>query len=237
MICSQCKNEKWDRDICPVCGLSEKDSLLLKADNLKAEGKNLSASEVYQKYLQLNPGDLNALKKRATVLCLDTISTFEGHKFDHANDALLQTLEKDWFWERGHELRIDLYSRFGELEKLAEEYKKFGMKDETRKPSCDRWIVTIQLTKKYSENLPTIDTTLPQEDDFLVNLKSYWMVLLLPFLLWGIFKVPFFSKAEGENGFYKTIFFMIVLGVLILATFAFVIAANRRKRAGKNAKN
>ncbi len=103
MICPLCKNEKWDVDICPKCGLDENEALLTKAKELKLAERYLEAGDLFQKFIQLEPGEENALRMLATCLSIETISRRDVMLFERTRKALTQALDNDWAWDQGHQ--------------------------------------------------------------------------------------------------------------------------------------
>lgn len=209
----------------------------MKAEQYRTAGQNLLAAEQYQKYLQLNPDSLDILQKKAISLSLDALSDIDNSKFQKADLSIQKALEKEWIWERGHELRVDLYLHFGELGKLEEEYNTIGAKDERRKLFCEHMLRTVKLTKKYSENLPSFNTSLEQGENFLWKIEYLWFFLLLPILWWVITKIAESIDASEENKVYKIFFVVTVLVTLISTPFAMIIFLNRKNKGLKNEKN
>ncbi|MGH7738713.1 MAG: tetratricopeptide repeat protein, partial [bacterium] len=124
MLCPNCKNEKWNDETCPHCGMDHPAAILAQADHYHRDGLNIQAARQYEEYLRLDPDRWEVSRKRAIAWYGETVSTKNKSLFDKADQALAQTLDQDWDWEQGHQFRVNLYYAFGRLEEMTQEYSK-----------------------------------------------------------------------------------------------------------------
>lgn len=231
MICPKCRNEKLDLDVCSQCGLTEREALLQAAQVSRRDGKLSPAINFYDKYLRLEPGDAEALRQKATCLYLHAVQRMEPTWFDQANQALKLILEKDWAWEAGHQHRIDLFSSFGRLEELEEEYRQVQTDDEPKQTACLNALKVIQLTKKFKEE--TFLSTESALDANALWLKKTWPLLLLPFVLWVMFEFSDFIRAKETDDYSWLFFVWILLGLLVILLFYIYMKLSRDSRKKK----
>lgn len=219
MICPNCKNEKWDADTCPQCGLDGKTALLSLADTLRKAGKWRQAAETYDKYLALAPGVKDVKRRKASCLC-QAAATSDPALFDMAGVFLGQLLEEDWDWEEGHLLRMDLFYHFGKLDVLLNEYQQTGFRNENRKAYCDQMIRVIRLTDQFRKNPPVVHTSLEGEGGRLSWLKKYWpLVIGLPLVVLAVVKVSTTPHSKDEGNFLFLFLAYVILGLIVLVLF------------------
>lgn len=234
MICPQCKNEKLDEDICHECGLSEKEALKSVADTLQREGRTALAIEFYQKYLLLDPDSIEVLRKKSSCLCLEAMGRGTVSMFDAANEALMQTLHKEWGWEKGHQFRVDLFSRFGKLADLREEYENIARQDAPRKESCEDIVKIIKLTEKFKNEPPAVLTELNQEDKLFAVLKNFWPLFVGAMIGWVAIEVTASFVSDDKNN--KLIVFLLrgFLGFSLLGLLVMNVLSYRKNKDQKN---
>jgi hypothetical protein len=217
LICLLCKNEKWDADICSNCGLDKKEALLAKAKELKLSEKYLEAGDLFQKFLQLEPGEKNALSMLATCLSIEAISRRDVMLFERTRRALTQALDNDWAWDQGHQFQIDLFICFGKQADLIKDYEQMVLRDDTRRSISKKMIKIIQLTERFKKNPPVVSTSSTSNLELLKSFKKYWTLLFgLPILLGVIYEVPNFSYGNGEKKSFLALFIFMIFGTGIL---------------------
>lgn len=177
-VCPSCKKEKWNQDICPHCGLGEKEALLRMADLYWREEENGPAIDLYDKYLVLEPDDIDVAFKRAGCLCAEAFSRRSRSLFQKADQEILRILENHWDWQTGHRYRIDLYSRFGDLRILIKEYDKVHRRHASREPSCDKIIRNITLVTHFKEDPPLVHRSLDDLGEAVLLWRSFWPLIL-----------------------------------------------------------
>ncbi len=218
MICPQCKNEKWDQETCPDCGLGEKEALLNQAEIFKKEGNLLTALGFYEKYLFLDPGNFEVLSQRAVCLCQEAVSRGEIPLFQKADEALISVFQTSWTWERGHQTRVDLYYNFGKLEELLNEYENISLEKDFRYSISQKMIKIINLTRKFKETPPAVLTTV-KGDNQTIYIKSFWPLFIgVPILLWGAYEIAALphSREGGNVVILFFVFLFIALSIIVL---------------------
>jgi hypothetical protein len=231
LICPKCKNEKLDRDICPRCGLSECEALLQTAQSFHQEGNISSAIEFYGRYLRLKPSNTEVSRQKVICLYLEAVKSKKPEWFDQANRALVLELEKDWNWEPGHQYRIDLFSSFGKLKELEEEYLRIQTSGETKRAVCANLLKIIRLTKKFKEENLTFANSAPKTN--LSWLRKAWPLLLIPVVLLGLFSLSDSSTSKDPEYFSWAPFIGIILGLLIVILLLVALKLNRQNPKNK----
>jgi hypothetical protein len=238
LICPLCKNEKWNNDICPNCGLGEKEALLARANELKKREMYLEAGDLFQKFLQLEPGQKSALRMLAVCLSIETISRRDVVLYERARAALTQALDSDWLWDQGHQFQIDLSICFQKQADLINDYEKMSLNNEARKSVSERMIKVIRLTEKFKDNPPVVSTNLTSDFGGMSFFKKYWIVLLgLPILLFAIYEVPniFYGNKEKISFLAPFIFLTLGAGILVLILMGLnIYRKNKESVMGKN---
>jgi tetratricopeptide (TPR) repeat protein len=229
LICPNCKSERWEGELCPQCGLSEKQAFLKLAASYRNSGKPGPATECYEKILRLDPEDKEVRREKALCLVQEAMSRRDAGLFLKSDEALKGILLGDWGWEKGHEQRVSLSACFGELEKLQKEYAKEIGSDPSKKETGEKILETITLARKFSENPPVAETTLGPEESVGLWLRSFWPVIL------GFFSLPLFVGAlpslrevKALNQ-YLTIFFAWAFLVFSMV-FLFILSLNFYKK-------
>ena len=237
MICSHCKNEKWDIDVCPNCGLSEREALWAEAEKSRKSQKWLFAVKAYQKYLLFQPRHLEALQKVANCLSMIASLNFQDSLFHQASQAIFEALNEDWDWERGHELLIDLYTRYEKLEDLSKQYEQIASREVAKAKICENMVRTIRLTQKFKNALPVVNTSLDQTNSLKEFIKDFWFLFLLPLLLGAIYIGSTLLNSRNEKQTYFLIFLITGLGLSVLVTFMVSVALRRKKRTSGKSEN
>jgi hypothetical protein len=236
LICPKCRNEKLDQDVCPQCGLAEREALLQAAQLSRQKGNISSAIDFFDRYLHLEPDNIEVKRQKIACLYLETVKSMEPSRFDQVNRMLALGLERDWNWETGHQYRINLFSSFGRLNELEEEYLRIRASDETKQAVCVKVLNIIQLTKKFKEETPLSADSAPNAR--LSWLRKAWPLLLLPIVLWGMFKLSDTSASKDPEYFSWMPFVWIILGILVILLLLVAMKLNRynskKNEAGKN---
>lgn len=220
MICPSCKNEKWDKDVCPQCHLDEKAALLIRAETYGLEGKHDLELEFYNRYLRIEPTSINILIKRANNLHIAAISSSEERLFNQANEALLFIIEKDWSLEKAHYYRVNLFFHFGKLNILKTEYEQMCLGNEIRKKVCDDILKVISLTEKFNQG--HLGSSVNAAFDGNVLLKSFLPLLIgLPLLLGAVYRTVLLLSAKEENDTVMAAGIFMLLGASILILILF----------------
>jgi len=238
LICPKCRHEKWTEDVCPNCGLDQKKALLEMAEFTRRLSRFAEASKLYDQFLQLVPGDLEAQKGKATCLYLEGLKDLDENKFQKADEAIIRALEKDWAWEKGHFSRVDLYFHFSKIETLKKEYEGIATRDENKKNICERILRIIQLTKKFHETPLVVQTEISgRYQEFGSFLKKYWIMIIgIPFLLGMIWGLAEMSRSVDENKKTMIVFMSFTLGLGLLMLFVANIVTLRKKSKQKTEK-
>lgn len=234
MICPKCKNEKWDENICPQCGLSEKEALLFAGELFDKAGKVHQATECYEKYLLLEPNNFEVECKMAAGVCSEAISRREPPLFEKADSVTKNILERHWGWEKGHQIRSGLFFCFNQLDMLNNEYELVCQKDESKRKYCEKMITNIKLMKKFMETHPTAYGQYPFEDEneYALWFKSFWPLALgAPVILGGIYAFSKLQNAKDPNSFLYSLITFVVAGSGIIALF--LLSMNFYKKNGK----
>jgi hypothetical protein len=221
LICPKCRNEKLAQDVCPQCGLPEREALLQAAQSFRQAGKISSAIGYLDRCLHLGPGDTEALRQKAVCLYLEAIKSRELKWFDQANQTLVLELEKDWNWEPGHQYRIDLFSSFGRLKELEEEYLQTQTSDPVKKTICADMLKIIRLTRKFKEE--TLLTAESEPNNKWSWLKTMWPLGLLPFAILAMFMLSAAARSK-ETGYLEWIpYLWMLLGISVIFLFLFTM--------------
>jgi tetratricopeptide (TPR) repeat protein len=188
MICPYCKNEKLQAEICPSCGLGEKEALLKTADHCWNQGKQELALDYYGRYLTLEPGDFEAACKLASCLFSMALNRRDPLLFEKADRQIAQILENHWDWQSGHDQRLNLSICFGKLDSLRKDYAEIREKDPARAAVCDRMIRMIQLSERFRDERPEVPKSLEEADKNTMRLESFWIfgvgILVASALTW-----------------------------------------------------
>ena len=233
MICVQCKNEKWDQDICSQCGLGEKEALLKRANGYRNDRNYSQAVDYYNKVLSRDPDDTDVLKQKANCIYSEAVSLREKLLFEKAEELLSSILKNDWSWEKGHQLRIDLFYCFGQLDKLSKEYLEISDREGPRQKIAREALKVIQLTTRFNENPPNVLTELSSNTEWLLLLKSFWLLFLgIPGLLWLVYKLTVAPHAREESnapGLFFVLMIIITTIILIIYTSMKMYKRNQTK--------
>jgi tetratricopeptide (TPR) repeat protein len=195
MLCPNCKNEKWNEDTCPQCGLDQKTALLNQGDLYQKEGRNLEAVKFYEQTLLLNPEDWDVLRKRAIGLYSAALSAGNKALFDKAEEALTQALEKEWNWEQGHQFRINLFYDFGNLKEMQQAYTRTSQQNPGRKEMAEKILKIIHLTEKFAQ--AQSEPSAPSAAQELSKWLLPGALLSIPFWLWILWR--FLYPADPKN--------------------------------------
>lgn len=239
MICPQCKNEKWNDNACPHCGLGEKEALLSAGEGFQKTGRMPQAIECYEKYLKLEPVDFKVECLKAKALCLEAVSTKNPTLFKSADDYVSKLLEKHWDWEEGYQQRVNLFYCFGKLEELETEYRLRLEKTPLGRDINQRVIEIIHLTQKFRENPPPFsEPILPDEVPSLWSKDFLPLLVGLPLVLGMAYGVSKFLDVKERNSVFLFFFVFLVSGLIIVALFFLsmnLYRKNRKKpKGGKN---
>lgn len=233
MICPKCKNEKLGEDVCPKCGLSQKEALGSLATSLQMEGKIAGAIEIYDQYLRLEPDAIEVLRKKAVCLCLEAMATKNNLLFQTANETLLRGLGDDWNWEKGHQCRVDLFSRFGKLPDLLGEYESVAKQDNAKKNNCEKVVGIIRLVEKFKSETEPVVTAVGRDNEFIIIWKCFWPSLFGALVVWAVMNISswFVSVDSGNNiGF---ISLKAILGFSLLSLiFLNILSYRKEKKSG-----
>ena len=218
MICVQCKNEKWSQDICPNCGWGDREASLAKADQFRQSGRYLSAIDFYNKVLSADPENMDVQMLKANCLYLEAVSTHKKSFFDQARGSLEQILQKKWDWEKGHQLRVDLFLSFGSLDELAKEYEPVANVEGPKKRIAQDIVRIIQLSKKFKENPPDVIVEVNLTNEWVKLLKSFWFLPLgIPPLLWLAYKFSSDPHSKEESGTPGLFLVLMIITLMIIA--------------------
>lgn len=239
MICPQCKNEKWNDNACPHCGLSEKEALLSAGEGFQKAGRIPQAIECYEKYLELEPGDFKVGCLRAKALCLEAISTKDPSLFKSADDHFSELLEKRWDWEEGYQQRVNLFYCFGKLEELEAEYRIRFEEAPQRRDVYQRIIGIIHLARKFKENPPSFTEPVLLDEGPTLWSKDFLPLLVgLPLVLGTAYGVSKSLDVKEGNSVFLLFFVFFVSGLIIVALFFLSMNLYRKNRkrpkGGKN---
>ena len=199
MLCPNCKNEKWNEEVCPRCGMDSQAALLSKGDLYQQEGRPLDAARCYEQYLKLSPDSWDVARKRAICLYAGALSRQDG-PFAQADQALAQALEQEWDWEQGHQFRVNLAYAYGRLEEVRDYYEKTAAENLERREQADKTMKIILLTERFAA---------PEGEDKAASPKKPWissdwvtlaMVLAVPLWLWFLARTLFPSTATATSG-------------------------------------
>lgn len=211
MICPFCKIEKWEADPCPQCALSEKQALFKVAEDFRVLGEIPKALEYLEKLLLLEPNHPEGGRQRAALLCRFALERKEETWFKRASDSMTETLEGDWTWEKGHQIRTNLYHGFGKLETLLKIYQELA-KDSWRKPVCEESMRGIRLMMDFQRNPPNFSTTLPEEAFSTLAVKNWIPSIAALFcLLASSLGISFSSHSSGEKGNVPLLVFLTIV--------------------------
>lgn len=238
MICPKCRHEKLAEDICPNCGLDQKKALFEMGEFTRGLSRFAEAVKWYDRFLQLVPEDLEAQKGKATCIYLECLKGQDEDAFKKSDEAILQALEKDWDWEKGHLSRVDLYFHFSKIETLKKEYEGIGIRDDRKGKVCSKILGIIQLTDKFHAAPPVVETDISSRyQEFERFLKKYWLMMFgTPLLLWMILELAEMSRSVSENKKAIIGFMSFILGLALLMLFFINIALFRKKSKFKTEK-
>ena len=226
MICPNCKNEKWNEEVCPRCGLDSKAAFLAQGDLYQQQGRALEAAKFYEETLRLDPDQWDVLRKRAIVLYCAALSAGAKPLFEKADQALALALDKEWDWEQGHQFRVNLFYAFGDLKEIEQVYAKISRENPPRKEMADKILQVIQLTEKFAN--PDPDGPAPKPAWLRSN--NPWVLIFLasiPFWLWLIQNLLFPPDAQDLKSNPNTLFvgdFVLLvcgLGLVVLSIVFF----------------
>lgn len=237
MICPKCRHEKWADDICPNCGLDQKNALLEMAESARGSDRFAEASKFFDQYLQIVPNDLEAHRGNAICLYLDSLKNPNENSFRKADDAIIQVLERDWDWEKGHLSRLDLHFQFSKIESLKKEYEEISVRNAEKRATCNKILEVARLTSKFHEAPPAVRTDiLDWRQELVIFFKNFWsMIFGIPFLLWMIWELAEMSRSIDENKKIYYSFVLFFLGLSVLMLFFFNVG-KFGKKSNKNEK-
>ena len=239
MICVQCRNEKWDQDTCPHCGLDEKLALLTKADQLRLAGNNALAAEYFTKFLGYDPDNSEVLKRNAGCLYFEAISTKSETWFEKADAGLKASLARDWDWSQGHQLRVDLSFYYHRLDELAREYESISLQNGPQQKIALEVLKIIRLTKKFKEAPPDVQVQISSDNEWFLLVKSFWpSALAIPFLLWLIYRITSASNAREDSNVAALflVLMVIVMAVILVVYLCMVFYKRNKKKEAKEKK-
>jgi tetratricopeptide (TPR) repeat protein len=226
MLCPNCKNEKWNEEVCPQCGLDQTTALLKQGDLYQQQGRALDAAKFYEEYLRLDPDQWDVLRKHAIVLYRAALSAGTKPLFERADQALALALNKEWDWEQGHQFRVNLFYAFGDLKEIEQVYARIGRENPPRKEIADKTLQVIQLTEKFAQpdsDSPSAKPAPPRP----INPWVFILLPLIPFCLWLIQGLLFPSDAQDLKSNPNTLFigdFVLLvcgLGLVVLSIVFF----------------
>lgn len=230
MICPRCKNEKFAEDVCPKCGSNQKEALLALADSLRRENKTRAAIDNYDKYLLLDPDSKEVFQKKAIAHYAEAIAQNDISLFQKTNEILARSLEDDWDWEEGHQYRVELFSRFGKLTDILEEYQQIALRDNLKREVCQKIIKIIQLIDRFKNEKEPVSTTLAKEDELSVLWKCFWPSLLGGLIVWVVVAFPslvVFGDNDNNYGIYSL---RVALGISLLSLLVLNILSYRKEK-------
>lgn len=232
MICPSCKNEKWDENRCPHCGLGSLEALLAAADDAQKNGKEETAANLYEKYLS-ERYDPDIDRKRAICLFQAAKNRNDTSLFKMAAESLLKAVNEDWTWQKGHQSLIELFYDYDKLEALEAEYSKISAGDDSRKESSENFIKILKLTKKFKKNPPE-SPFLESDKPFLTSfLNDFWPLLGIAPLLFMIYKMVQAAHVQNGKNLDLSIFLVFVLGISICLLILFSMNKYRNKNKTK----
>jgi tetratricopeptide (TPR) repeat protein len=200
MLCPNCKNEKWNEEVCPRCGMDPQTALLSKADLYQQEGRHLDAARYYEDYLKLEPGQWDVVRKKAVALYGAALKAQDKNSFTKADQALAEALEQEWDWEQGHQFRVNLSYEYGRLEDIKDQYERAAAQTPARKGQAEKAMKIILLTERFAA---------PSDEEKAASPKKSWissdwitlaMVLAVPLWLWFLARTLFPSTATATSG-------------------------------------
>jgi hypothetical protein len=214
--------------------MSEKAALLKRAEILRQEGRCDAALVWYEKYFHREPGDRETRKQWIDCLYLEAIAKSDDAHFKQANQALMEYLEKDWDWQRGHQLRIDLFYHSGKLDILKKDYEQLQQQDKSREGKCKDIIRIIELMEKFKQSPIVVQTELPNEENFRTWFGSFWPLLTgVPILLWVAYEICTFPFSTDQDNFIVVFMVMMILCLAVLGLFFFSMKL-RQKNTDEN---
>jgi tetratricopeptide (TPR) repeat protein len=234
LICRNCRNEKLDSDICPECGLSDKDALLASAEALNQKGKTTAALEAYETYLRSQPNDFEIEKKQALLQCRNAIEKAAGQAFEAADQSISSALEKEWEWNQGHQKKLDLYFSYGKLKELEAFYSEIHKNSPDRSGQCDLMIKSIRAIEKFRENLPAVSSEVGGSRILHLMIKGFWPLLLgTPFLMWSAYTLARMNFAADPYNFKMAFFGYLIIALIWLGLFLISMRLHRQIKETK----
>ena len=231
MLCPNCKNDKWNEEVCPRCGMDQKTALLAQGDFYQQEGRHLDAARYYEDYLKLDPGQWDAVRKRAVALYVAALGAKAKNNFTRADEALAKALGQEWDWEQGHQFRVNLSYEYGQLENIKDQYE-LAAQNPARKDQTDKTMKIILLTERFAAPEGEAETAKKSW------LSSDWitltMVLAVPVWLWFLARTLFPSTANATSG--GTLWLLVTFCAAGLALFFIVRFFRKDVKSGASAK-
>lgn len=199
MICPNCKNEKWEKDVCPVCGLAEWDAWEAVGVRAHSQGRFPQAVAAYEKVLESNPHDPGAARGRALSLAAWAETTSDPELFERAQAAFSGILEADWGWMEGHQVRLRLHQRSGRLEELLEKYRTSGPEGDGE-PIRAEMIRVLELTRKFAAVPPAASTSFSGWKGWKSGTVPVLTMIGAALLFWWGLSLLHLARARGMDG-------------------------------------
>jgi tetratricopeptide (TPR) repeat protein len=234
MLCPNCKNEKWNEEVCPHCGMDPKAALLSKGDLYQQEGRHLDAARYYEDYLKLDPGQWDAVRKKAIALYGAALGAKDKNIFTKADQALVQALDQEWDWEQGHQFRVNLSYEYGQLEDIKDQYERAAAQVPGRKDQAEKAMKIILLTERFASPDSEEKSESPKKSWLSSDWITLGMVLAVPLWLWFLTRTLFPSTAGATSGGTFLLILTFCAGGLVLF---FVVRFFRKEvKTGASAK-
>jgi tetratricopeptide (TPR) repeat protein len=234
LICRNCRNEKLDSDICPECGLSEKDALLASAEALSLQGKTTAALEAYAAYLHFQPDAFEIEKKQALLKCRSAMEKATDQAFEAADHGISAVLEREWDWQEGHQRKLDLYFSYGKLKELETFYSEVDKNSPDRSGQCALMIKSIRTIEKFRENLPVVSSEVGGSRIFYLMIKGFWPLLLgTPFLMWSAYTLARMNFAADPYNFKMAFLGYLIIALIWLGLFLISMRLHRQNKETK----
>ena len=227
MICPHCRHDKF-ADHCSSCGLSELEALLEGAEIQGKNGNITQQMEFLNKYIRLSPDNLEVAQKKALLQFVLFNREPDDSKWESVDTELLAVLQRDWFWMRGHECRLQLHQFSGTMDKLEAFYRgHLEMSEPAIKEIDEKALQIIRLTREFANLSPKVDNSLTGSEWSSERKRSIGIAGLI-----GICAILFCISSPSAVG--KENFPWVVGGELLLIYCTVVIIwLHRHRNKGK----
>jgi tetratricopeptide (TPR) repeat protein len=206
LICPHCRFETLSFP-CSQCGWEEVQAYTWAAREAEKAGKEEKAAGLWRQAIRAFPSDHALQRSLGSCLSRLSLKTDSNKYFVEAASVLSAALHSGMDWEEGHQLRILLHERFGQLEELQRVY-------ETQGESGKRWAEVVRLVRRFRDEKQTAKKTAMSDYSGNWWTRLFLLALGLTVTFWGSL---WYKKSIETNH--------VLFGPVFLTVFGLALAA------------